>query len=112
MPFDVDVLVTDAALLGNHLLDLRNGTTRYFSKPEIAARCSQPALLDSALKPGKKKLRASCDRQLRLARQGAAGTSGSRPGGGSEARDYGTGNVEAEEGRRCHSPATLKEISR
>ena len=52
MPFDVDVLVTDAALLGNHLLDLRNGTTRYFSKPEIAARCSQPALLDSALKPG------------------------------------------------------------
>ena len=59
-----------------------------------------------------KKLRASCDRQLRLARQGAAGTSGSRPGGGSEARDYGTGNVEAEEGRRCLSPATLKEISR
>ena len=59
-----------------------------------------------------RKLRASCDRQLRLARQGAAGTSGSRPGGGSEARDYGTGNVEAEEGRRCHSPATLKEISR
>ena len=32
--------------------------------------------------------------------------------GGSEARDYGTDNVEAEEGRRCLSPATLKEILR
>ena len=43
---------------------------------------------------------------------GAAGTGGSKPGEWSDARDDGTDNVEAEEERRCLSPATQKEISR
>ena len=56
MPFDAYVLLrrVDSPY---YLLDLRNGTTRYFSGPEIAARSMQPALLnnaflDSALTPG------------------------------------------------------------
>ena len=51
MPFAVDVLAT-GDVPPYHLLDLRNGTTGYYSTPEMMARSTQPALLNDALKAG------------------------------------------------------------